>query len=191
MIHRYLDKLFTDKRLILPVEFVLKMLLVYAAWRSFKYGGEHYEHFMWGGWEYLKNAQGRLVGHLSAIQLRAMGYQVTDFGRMIIVDGTPGIFIGDLCLGIAPMVIFSGFIIVFGDNERNKLWFIPLGLLLINVINVFRTSALVLVQVHYERYFKLAHENIYLYLTYGLILLLLLWWMNGPAFKKVSVTTAS
>ncbi|MBK7147495.1 MAG: exosortase/archaeosortase family protein [Bacteroidetes bacterium] len=183
--------MFTDKRLILPVEFVLKMLLVYAAWRLFKYGGEHYEHFMWGGWEYLKNTQGRLVGHFSAMQLRAMGYQVTDFGRMIIVDGTPGIFIGDLCLGIAPMVIFSGFILVFGDNGCNKAWFIPLGLLLINVINVFRTSALVLVQVHYERYFKLAHENIYLYLTYGLILLLLLWWMNGPAFKKVPETTAS
>ncbi len=184
MIHRFLSGFFTDKRLILPAEFLLKMMLVYAAWRLFKYGGEHYENFMWGCWEYVKNMQGRLVGHLSSVLLRGMGYEVTDFGRMIIVDGTPGIFIGDLCLGIAPMVIFSGFIFVFGDNPRNKLWFIPLGLALINVINVLRTSALVLVQVHYQRYFKLAHENIYLYLTYGLIFALLLWWMNRLAFKE-------
>lgn len=182
MIKQVIAKFISNKKLLLPAEFLLKMILVYASWRAFKYGGEHFDNFLWGGWDAIKNFQGNLIANNSANLLRMLGYSVQQFQRMIVVDGTPGIYVADLCLGIAPMAIFAGFILAFGNHTRNKLWFIPLGLGLIFTINVFRTTALVLVQVHYNKYFKLAHENIYVYITYGTIFLLLMLWMNKLAF---------
>jgi hypothetical protein len=46
MFRPVLQKLFTDKKMVLPVEFVLKMGLVYAVWRALKYGGESFENFL-------------------------------------------------------------------------------------------------------------------------------------------------
>ncbi len=184
MITHILEKKLTNKKLVRPVAFIINMALVYATWRLFKYGGEHYENFLWGGWEWLKDTQGNLISYLAAVLLRAMGYYVYQYERMITVDGYQAVFIGDLCLGIAPIVIFSGFVLTFGDHTRNKIWFIPLGIIIINIINVIRSAALVLVLVNYQKYFKLAHDNVYLYLTYGAIFVLLMWWMDKLAFKK-------
>lgn len=178
-----LDRYLSNKRLIRPIEFLLKMALVYAGWRTFKYFGEHYDNFLWGGWQWFKDVIGRMLTFSSAMILKAAGYQLSYFERIIIVDGTRGIYVADLCLGIAPMVIFTGFIASFGDNARNKYWFIPLGLFLIFLTNVARVLALVLVQVHSNSLFGLAHDYVYVLLTYGLIFLLVLWWMNNLAFK--------
>lgn len=182
MVNELLSKFISNKKCLLPAEFLVKMVFVYAAWRTFKYGGEHYENFLWGGWDWIKNLQGNLIAYCSANLLRLLGYSVEQFQRMIMVDGNTGIYVADLCLGIAPMVIFTGFVLAFGNNNRNKIWFVPLGLGFIFIINVFRTMALVLVQVHYNKYFKFAHENLYFYITYGAIFLLLMWWMNTLAF---------
>ncbi len=179
-----LDRYLTNKRLIRPAEFLIKMALVYIGWRTFKYFGEHYDNFLWGGWQWFKDAMGRLLTLCAALLLKVAGYQLNFYERLIIVDGTRGIYVADLCLGIAPMVIFTGFISAFGDHTRNKLWFIPLGLFLIFLTNVARVLALVLVQVHSNHYFGLAHDYVYVLITYGLIFFMVMWWMNKLAFKE-------
>jgi exosortase/archaeosortase family protein len=63
-----------------------------------------------------------------------------------------------------------------------KLWFIPLGLMLIFMINVFRLLALILIQAHYNSYFDFAHDYLYVVVTYSLIFVLVMWWMNRWAF---------
>lgn len=160
------------------------MLLVYACWRLFKHFGEADENFLWGGWRAFKDMMGNSLSASTAFVLQLMGFNLTHYGRNVTIDGHAGIWIADLCLGIAPMVIFTGFVLVFGNNNRNKLWFIPLGLALIYATNVVRFVALALVQVYKNDYFKVAHEKIYLIITYGLIFLLLMWWMDKLAFTK-------
>lgn len=177
--------------MVLPVEFVLNMGIVYAVWRILKYGGENFENFLLGGWDYFYASFGRFVTVISADALRILGFNVSDFHRMIIVEGSPGVYIGDLCLGVAPLFIFAGFILSYGDNWRSKLWFIPLGWTLILVTNVLRTIALVLVLVYQQQWFKLAHEYVYVVLTYGAIFLLVMWWMNKLADKPKLVQGGS
>ena len=184
MVRQFLDRIFSDKKLIRPVEFLFKMAIVYACWRTFKYFGEKDDNFLWGGWFWLKNVLGDSVTASAAYLLTEAGYELTYYKRLITVEGSSGIYFADLCLGIAPMVIFSGFILSYGNNWKNKLWFIPLGVLLIHGINIFRMIALILIQVHYPRYFKLAHEYVYVVVTYGIIFLLVIWWMNLLTFKK-------
>jgi exosortase/archaeosortase family protein len=181
MFRPVLQNFFSDKKMVLPVEFVLNMGLVYFIWRSLKYGGENFENFLLGGWDSFYTIFGRFITALSADVLRLLGFKVIDFHRMIFVEGSPGVYIGDLCLGVAPLFIFAGFILSYGDNWRNKFWFIPLGWMLILITNVIRTIALVLVLLYEKQWFKLAHEYVYVVLTYGVIFLLVMWWMNKLA----------
>ena len=185
MLHKSLQNFLPDKKLVRPIEFLIKMTLVYAAWRMFKFFAENYENFLWGGWEWVKNADGNAIAWGTAQLLMAFGYNLTFYHRLITVDGSAGIYVGDLCLGIAPMVIFTGFILAYGNNTKNKYWFIPFGLLLIFIINVVRMTALVLVQVNYSHaMFKLAHDWVYVVITYGLIFALVIWWMEKLSDKK-------
>jgi exosortase/archaeosortase family protein len=165
------------------------MVMVYVGWRLFKYAGETYTNFLWGGWDWFKNVLGNSLTHFSATVLRLAGYELVHYKRVIIIEGTRGIYVADLCLGIAPMVIFSGFILSYGDNKRDKLWFIPLGIFAIYIINVLRICALALVQYHYNKLFRFAHEYLYVTVTYGFIFLMVIWWMNKWADKKSAQET--
>ena len=186
MVHQILDKIFSNKKLIRPAEFIVKMAIVYACWRTFKYFGEKDDNFLWGSWFWFKNFIGDSVVASAAAILSAAGYELTYYKRLITLEGGRGIYFADLCLGIAPMVIFSGFIISYGNNLKNKLWFIPMGLMFIHVINIFRIIALVLIQAYYLQYFKFAHDYLYVVITYGLIFLLVMWWMDKLADKPAN-----
>ncbi|MCS6935169.1 MAG: archaeosortase/exosortase family protein [Chitinophagales bacterium] len=164
------------------VRFLLNMGIVYAAWRLFKYLAEHYENFLWGGWAKFQQFIGNTIATYSVSILRLAGYEVYNTGRMIYMQGHQPIYVADQCLGIAPLVIFTGFIVSFGNNTRNKLWYIPFGILLIMIINIIRMMALVLVAVHKQAWFGFAHNYLYVAITYSLILALVIWWMERWAF---------
>lgn len=189
MIKTILHRLLKNKDLIEPVEFVIKVGLVYAFWRLLKYSGETYPGFLWGGWAVFYDFMGNILASASSFILDTLGYKFLREGRVVVIEGTRGILIADLCLGIAPMFIFSGIILAFGNNWVARLWFIPMGIAIILIINVLRVLALMLVQKHYPQYFKIAHEYIYLIVTYSFIFLLLVWWMNRFAFKTNSANS--
>lgn len=168
------------------VFFVLKIAIVYSSWRVLKYLGEADPNFLFGWWEAMYDFFAKRLAEGAAVVLKVFGYGYKQYGRVIIVDGTRGILVANLCVGIAAFYIYSGLILAFGNNWRDKLWFVPMGLLFIFVINVFRVVALALVQLHYEQYFKIAHTYVYVVLTYGLIFGLVVIWMEKFAFKKAT-----
>jgi exosortase/archaeosortase family protein len=53
------------------------------------------------------------------------------------------------CLGIKTTMVFIALIVVFPGKGRHKLWFIPLGMVLIQVFNVIRFSTLLMIVYHY------------------------------------------
>jgi len=183
MFRAALNKAITNKRLVAPAEFLLNMAMVYGGWRVFKYLSEHNANFLWGGWAWFQDLVGRSLAVVTAAILRLAGYELMQYERVIIIEGTRGIRIADLCLGIAPMVIFTGFILAYGNNRRAKLWFIPMGLVVIYMTNVARLLALTLVQAHYNKFFDMAHDYVYVTLTYGFIFVMVMWWMNKLAYK--------
>ena len=183
MIKTTLRKLLKNDDLVEPAEFVIKVALVYAFWRLLKFSGETYPGFLWGGWAAFYDFMGNLLASSTTVLLDILGYKYWHEGRVIIVEGTRGVRFADLCLGIAPMVIYTGIISSFGNNWKARLWFIPMGIIFIFFINVLRMLALILVQAHYPQYFKLAHEYVYLIATYSLIFALVALWMNKFAFQ--------
>jgi exosortase/archaeosortase family protein len=114
-----------------------------------------------------------------------LGYETdTSFYRIIVLEGTNGLKIGDHCLGIPAMVIFSMLILVFPGRWKDKLWFIPLGVLLVQGSNLFRLIGLMFMQKYTnETFFEFNHGYTYLIITYGFIFLMIVFWMKKFAHK--------
>ncbi len=184
MISRILKPIIKDEALANVAAFIIKVALVYCTWRLLKYSGETYPGFLWGGWSAFYDLMGSLLTKTDSLILRLIDVPHIMKHRLIIIEGTRGIYFADLCLGIAPMFIFSGIILSVGNNWRNRLWFIPLGLILIYIINVFRLLALLLLQKKSNELFDFAHDYLYVTITYSLIFLLVVWWTNRLAFEE-------
>lgn len=165
--------------------FVLRVALVYASWRTLKYLGENY-NFLWGGWHAFYDFIGNILASSVSWLLTMLSVPHERVARTITVQGTGGIYFADLCLGIAPLYIYAGIILSIGNNWKARLWFIPLGWVGIYVINVFRMAALILIHAYAYQYFRFAHEYLYVVITYGLIFLMMVWWMNRWAFEPKS-----
>jgi exosortase/archaeosortase family protein len=172
------------KRLRSPALFVLKVAVIYVLWRFIKFQGETKPEFLWGYWS--KTYEWMCLSLASSVSfiIDIMGYNYFHAGRVVIIEGSRGMSIEDLCAGIPAMVLFSGIIFSYGNNNKARLWFIPMGLVFIYAVNVFRLTCFVLIQKHCPQYFKFAHSYLYVVATYGLIFLMMIYWMNKLAFKK-------
>ncbi len=168
------------KRLNTLYVFILHAVLLFVAFRIFyvilrdiSVVDRLYEYFTY----HLSNTL--LYG--SKLLLTILGYHSEIFPNrhVIRLEGTSGIFLNRGCLARNLMVLFSGFIIVFPGKIKSKLWYIPLGLLLISIINIIRISGLSLTLFYYpEGYDKYDHHALFNYLVYILIFFMWFFWIR-------------
>jgi exosortase family protein XrtF len=88
----------------------------------------------------------------------------------------PLIRVGASCNGLELLILFSIFIICYPSNFKSKLWFIPIGCVLIHVVNIMRNFILTLMAEAKSPYFDLFHRYIFIFLVYGIIFMLWMWW---------------
>lgn len=86
-----------------------------------------------------------------------------------------GIWVGDECNGFKLFSIFTIFIVAFPGNWKTKLWFIPLGLLIVHIANILRVAALVMINNHYPEYLDFNHLYTFTIFVYTIIFLLWYW----------------
>ena len=92
-----------------------------------------------------------------------------------------GIWVGDECNGFKLFSIFAIFILAFPGNWKKKLWFIPLGLLIVHIANVIRVGGLVLINNYYPRFLDFNHLYTFTIFVYGIIFLLWYWYAKKIA----------
>lgn len=80
------------------------------------------------------------------------------------------------CTGIKQSYIFFCIIAFYGRNLKQKLWYIPLGLLLIYIINILRITAITALIKSYPEYFDLLHEHLFKYLFYIIMFGMWVFW---------------
>ena len=132
--------------------FLLIMAGVYALWLV-----------IYNGWI---EPDGRLdewismnVAALGGGLLQLIGTDVIVEGRIIRVAGSQslGANIVDECNALPTLGLFIGFVLAFPGTWKNRLWFIPLGLLLIHLANVLRVAFLVQLQLIRPEWFDFVH----------------------------------
>lgn len=96
------------------------------------------------------------------------------------------------CNGFILAVLFLVFIVAFQGSRRKMLWFIPLGFLIIYVLNQIRLILLAIIAVDYARHMHFFHKFFFTGIIYGVILLLWFWWarLNRTESPKVEKASA-
>ena len=107
-------------------------------------------------------------------------YDPTSF-RTIGIDGTGGLWIGNECDGLYLFAIFSIIMIAFPGNWKNKRWFIPLGLVIIHIVNVLRIVALAITLKYWPDMLDFNHTYVFQVIIYGVIFYLWYVWVTKYA----------
>jgi exosortase family protein XrtF len=116
---------------------------------------------------------------LSKWLLELFGYTVfTGTDRLIGVDGTGGLWIGDNCNGIALFALFAGFIIAYPGSWKKKVLFIPVGIILIQLLNVVRVVVLAILDTYSRAWTEFNHTYTFTIIIYGCIFYLWMLWTN-------------
>ncbi len=171
--------------------FVLNIFIVYAGWKAFSY--------------YIKNSSGwahsswlKLIIVLGKAYAAATCVVLNTFGEFTVRDGISVFYpvlnrkirVEDHCLAIPATVIFIGTILLFKGSWKNKLWFIPVGILCISAINLLRLVFVCYTFAHFsEAFFDINHSVIYVVITYSLIFLLIAWWMRNFTYSKNDIAS--
>lgn len=106
--------------------------------------------------------------------------------NFIIRDGHRILSIGSECSGMILFAVFAGFIIAFPGNVNSKIWFIPLGILVILIFNILRIMLLALNRLYFNSIFSFNHHVTFTYGFYAIIFGLWMIWMKY--FRKVNET---
>jgi len=114
------------------------------------------------------------LGFIAIDSVAASSENITVIG----IDGTHGLWVGDPCNGITLFALFVGFIIAYPGKIKNKLWFIPLGLLSIHIINILRIVSLCLIVLYKPESLAFNHTYTFTILVYAYVFWLWLIWSN-------------
>jgi exosortase family protein XrtF len=99
--------------------------------------------------------------------------------QLIGIDGSHPIWIGSPCNALTLFMFFALFVIAFPGNIKKKLWFIPLGIVIIHFTNVLRVVALITINYYAPQYIEFNHTYTFTILVYSIIFLLWMWWVNS------------
>lgn len=121
---------------------------------------------------------------LSKSILQLLGHNTFIEGRAIRVAGTGGLWVGDNCNAISLFALFAGFIISFPGQLKSKLWFIPLGILIIYFLNCLRMVVLAILDVYSRAWTEFNHSYTFTIIIYGCIFMLWMFWVNRYSFIK-------
>ena len=97
-------------------------------------------------------------------------------GTSIIFPAGTGIKIIWGCNGLKQMYIFFCIIAFYYGSWKHKLWYIPAGLVVVHLFNIFRLAVIAIVVKDNPQYFDFLHTYLFKYMFYGLIFLMWVIW---------------
>ena len=98
------------------------------------------------------------VIYISKIVLTFLGWTVHTYERIIWIEGTQGLEIVNGCNALKLMVLYSGFIICFGNEFKEKLGFLVIGITMIYLLNAIRIILFNLAILYFKQYWDIFHE---------------------------------
>jgi exosortase family protein XrtF len=81
------------------------------------------------------------------------------------------------CNGINVMIVFVAFLFAFQGPPRTLAWFLPLGLIVIHVANLFRIGLLYHTAIHHQQFFYYFHKYFFTAILYLIVFALWAFWV--------------
>jgi exosortase/archaeosortase family protein len=115
----------------------------------------------------------------SAKILHLVGYEAIVNGRYLI-GNNGNIYMDKYCMGIWLMFYFAAFIIITGSKIQPRLWYIVIGIIVINLINVMRFVFLFIhLQEHGDYVLAINFHDLFNYAVYIFIFIAWIVWIEG------------
>lgn len=99
------------------------------------------------------------------------------------MDGRWASYINEGCNAISIMIMFVSFVIAFSKGWLKTFLFIVGGLIIIQIMNIFRIVLLNWIFVYHNDYEKPAHDYLFPAIIYGTIVVLWIIWVKYFALK--------
>jgi len=93
-----------------------------------------------------------------------------------------GVTVG--CSGLKQFYQFAGLMLLYPGPWKKKAWFIPSGLAIIHLTNLFRIILLYIVVINKLEWFNTIHDWILRPLFYVVMFLLWVWWVEKLAKRR-------
>lgn len=92
------------------------------------------------------------------------------------------------CTGLKQMFIFAGIILFYRGSFLKKLWYIPLGCIILTAYNIVRIGLIAVFTRGYPERFDSLHDGIFRYIYYTIVFLLWVYWedvivKNSPSSR--------
>ncbi len=97
---------------------------------------------------------------------------------------TLGVEVGEPCIGYGVMYLFFALISSFPGHNKVKLWFIPMGLSFIYVLNILRISLLTILVKFKPEIWEMNHKFVFKIVVYALVFFLWTRWFKMVENKK-------
>jgi exosortase/archaeosortase family protein len=111
--------------------------------------------------------------------LRILGYNTHYEGHYVYMDNDPVVWVSDTCNGLELFVLYIGFLISFPGKWLYKSIFIPLGVVILFLLNVGRNMALLLNYRFFEKSFDFNHKYTYVFVIYIVVFAIWRFWVNN------------
>lgn len=160
--------------------FVIKIVSVYSLWKVFHYWINKPNSVLHEAWLNVIVGMGTFYASVTSSMLNIFNQSTISSGiKVIYTMSNKHIRVEDHCLAIPAMVVFTFSIILFSGPWKHKLWFIPLGLFGIFIINLIRLMFVCYAFENFsQRFYDINHSLVYVVITYSLIMAMIIWWMK-------------
>lgn len=103
---------------------------------------------------------------------------ITTSYRVIYLGDYGSLSIGRPCLCADVMMLLIAFVVAYPGPWKKKLWFLPLGLLAIHLMNVLRITALCLTKIYHPKWMYINHTYIFNIVMLGFTFMLWVIWIT-------------
>lgn len=179
------------------IRFILSFALLIFLWFTFY-------HFIYKiNFVFSRDSSVDLLNYISIILAEQSNFILNTFGfntlievqneivitKIIGNDFDHGVWIGEPCNGVKLFGLFSIFIIAFPGKLKSKIWYIPIGILIIHFVNVIRIAILTVISSNNPKILDFNHNVTFQVIIYSIILILWFVWINKYAdFNNIKNT---
>lgn len=156
------------------IVFLLRAAGIYLIW-----------FIVYKGWLYKDGTIDHfLITHLIRITsfvLKTIGYTIFNEGRLIGIENSTGLIVSTSCDGFSLFMLFAGFIMAYPGSIRSKFIFIPIGLLIIDLLNIVRIITLVIIVKYSPQWLEFNHSYTFTLIMYMIIFFMWVVWIKKGA----------
>jgi len=114
-----------------------------------------------------------------------------DYHSIGIYGAVINVKVGSGCNGLELFALFAGFVFIFDGPWKHKLWFIPLGILMIHLLNVGRILGLIFSGVVSKTLLDFNHKYTFTIVMYFLTFIGWMIWVKCFTNNSIKVNEAT